>query len=44
MESGSLEAIVYAFFLLIDEIGHALKLDNFEWFCLRFCQWCHRKD
>jgi hypothetical protein len=43
MEAGSLEAVAYAFFQLVDEILHALDLDRFEWAC-NFCQWAHRKD
>jgi hypothetical protein len=46
MIAGSKEAIVYAFFVLIDEILHNdlfAIFENCEW-RFRFCQWAHRKD
>jgi hypothetical protein len=49
-DAGSRQAVltklsdtVYEFFQLLDEIGHAVGLDNFEWY-YRFCDWSHRKD
>ena len=42
MIAGSLEAIIYEFFHFVDEISHAVGLDNFTLGC-QFCQWAHRK-
>jgi diadenosine tetraphosphatase ApaH/serine/threonine PP2A family protein phosphatase len=45
MEAGSLQAIVYVFFQLLDEILHGLDripwIGNAAW-RFRFCQWCYR--
>ena len=47
MYAGSLKAIGYALFALIDEILHAdlfeFVLGRFEWRA-RFCGWAHRYD
>lgn len=41
--AGSIQAIIYVSFQVLDEISHMLGFDNFEWGCA-FCQWCHRYD
>jgi hypothetical protein len=43
MRVESLAAIFYEFCQMLDEIGHALWLDNFGWF-VNFCYWTHRRD
>ena len=45
LTAGSLKAIVYVFFQLVDEVLHAFDcvVGNMEW-RWRFCQWCHRYD
>jgi hypothetical protein len=43
MQAGSARAVLYASFLLIDELSHMLHLDGTLW-GFRFCQWCHRHD
>jgi len=47
MEAGSLEAICYLFWQLVDEVLHAGVFDvligNARW-RMRFCQWTHRLD
>jgi hypothetical protein len=43
LKTGNVENISYEFFHVLDEIGHGLHLDNFEWF-YHFCQWSHRKN
>jgi hypothetical protein len=43
MVAGSLKAIFYEFCKFLDEIIHALNLDN-NLIAYHFCQWSHRKD
>ena len=47
MTAGSMEAILYAFFQLADEISHALNPDGIpviDKYTARFCHLAHRKD
>lgn len=46
LEAGSIQAICYQFWQLVDEILHGLENLGFEFgdWRYRFCQWGHRHD